>query len=104
MDEELKAKKKAKWERHKKNLIERYGRAEFNRRYNYRYAVKKRILKGRTHGYCMLCRKLFPREILTIDHKIPLIKGGKNEKSNMQIICRPCHIKKDLKVNPNYKD
>ena len=100
---EIKQEKRDKALRYKANLIARIGRPAYNRRYNVRYSAKRRILGGRTHGYCMNCRIEFPRLELTIDHIIPLISGGKNEKSNLQLICKPCHDKKDLKVNPSYK-
>lgn len=31
---------------------------------------------------------------LTGDHKIPLSLGGKNEASNIQVLCRPCNSRK----------
>lgn len=31
---------------------------------------------------------------LTIDHIIPISRGGKNERSNVQVLCEPCNLKK----------
>jgi 5-methylcytosine-specific restriction endonuclease McrA len=41
-------------------------------------------------GTCQAC--LAPgREV---DHKLPLSKGGRNELSNLWLLCRPCHVRK----------
>lgn len=40
---------------------------------------------------CKYCKS---RVNLTYDHKVPLIQGGKTEKSNIQILCRECNIMK----------
>ena len=43
------------------------------------------------------CRYCHSTENLTLDHKIPLIKGGKNEKKNLQCLCGRCNgMKSDL--------
>lgn len=48
-------------------------------------------------GKCRICRdRVFTGEYSNadVDHIIPLIHGGTNHKSNLQIICVPCHRKK----------
>jgi len=42
-------------------------------------------------GRCACCRK--PRK-LTVDHIIPLTKGGSNWPSNIQMLCQPCNSRK----------
>ena len=42
------------------------------------------------------CRYCHSTENLTLDHKIPIIKGGSNEKKNLQCLCSRCNsIKND---------
>lgn len=40
------------------------------------------------------CNYCGTNEKLTIDHIIPISKGGKNEKENVQILCSICNNKK----------
>jgi 5-methylcytosine-specific restriction endonuclease McrA len=45
-------------------------------------------------GKCACCRK---RHKLTVDHIVPLVKGGSNWPSNLQMLCRPCNSSKSAK-------
>lgn len=40
---------------------------------------------------CVLCGA---KDKLSIDHKVPVIKGGANSVNNVQILCMPCNLKK----------
>lgn len=40
---------------------------------------------------CMLCKKPFSGQIPSIHHKIPISKGGTNEKSNLMAVHKSCH-------------
>ncbi len=45
-------------------------------------------------GVCYFCgRKMHPRD-LTMDHVIPLIRGGKSNKGNVVPACKECNTKK----------
>jgi len=48
----------------------------------------------RSNGICYYCKKKFPVEDLTMDHLIPLIRGGKSIKSNLVPACKECNNKK----------
>jgi 5-methylcytosine-specific restriction endonuclease McrA len=80
------------------NRINRIGRKAYNRYINHNHSVKKRILKDRTHGYCMVCRRLFPRNLLHIDHIVPIMLGGSHEKTNLQLSCYDCAKNKDIEI------
>ena len=43
---------------------------------------------------CHYCWKHFIREDMTVDHKIPVSKGGKNNKGNLVRACQPCNLDK----------
>ncbi|MEW6001712.1 MAG: HNH endonuclease [Nitrospirota bacterium] len=45
-------------------------------------------------GLCYYCkRKVVPKE-LTLDHIIPIIRGGKSTKGNVVPVCKECNNKK----------
>jgi 5-methylcytosine-specific restriction endonuclease McrA len=43
------------------------------------------------------CKKCGTKKNLTIDHIIPLSKGGTNKFSNLQCLCKKCNQKKGKK-------
>jgi 5-methylcytosine-specific restriction endonuclease McrA len=51
---------------------------------------KRRLAEGRCH----YCRREFPVQELTMDHIVPLIRGGKSTKGNMVPACKECNNKK----------
>lgn len=47
------------------------------------------------NGRCMQCKK---RKPLTMDHIIPVSKGGTDDITNIQPMCRSCNSKKGINV------
>ncbi|NJL25809.1 MAG: HNH endonuclease, partial [Calothrix sp. SM1_5_4] len=45
-------------------------------------------------GICYHCEQRFPREELTMDHLIPLSRGGKSLKKNIVVSCKQCNSHK----------
>jgi 5-methylcytosine-specific restriction protein A len=45
-------------------------------------------------GICYYCGGKFPPHKLTMDHKIPLARGGKSEKINIVVSCKECNTRK----------
>ncbi len=45
-------------------------------------------------GVCHYCSKHFPREALTMDHLIPVARGGYSNKRNCVPACKPCNTEK----------
>jgi len=45
-------------------------------------------------GLCEYCGKRVPQEELTMDHIVPLIRGGKSVKNNIAVCCKKCNNKK----------
>lgn len=50
-------------------------------------------------GECYLCGGKFTREELTMEHLIPLSRGGRSTKKNIVVACKQCNsLKKNLTV------
>ncbi len=45
-------------------------------------------------GECYYCGKSFPPNELTMDHVVPIIRGGRSEKNNLVPACKECNAKK----------
>jgi 5-methylcytosine-specific restriction endonuclease McrA len=45
-------------------------------------------------GICHYCGRHFPTSELTMDHVIPLIRGGKTTRGNVVPVCKECNHKK----------
>lgn len=43
------------------------------------------------HGICHYCDKKFSAEELTMDHVVPLVRGGKSTKGNIVVCCKSCN-------------
>ena len=45
-------------------------------------------------GVCHYCEKFFPPKELTLDHLVPLARGGKSTKGNCVPACKDCNNRK----------
>jgi len=48
----------------------------------------------RASGRCHYCESQFPAKELTMDHVVPLVRGGKTVKSNVVPCCKECNDQK----------
>jgi len=51
---------------------------------------KRKLAKG----ICYYCGKHYPPHELTMDHIVPLVRGGKTTKGNVVTACKECNNKK----------
>lgn len=49
-------------------------------------------------GICYHCKEKFKVEELTMDHLIPIARGGKSDKKNCVPSCKHCNTKKGYKT------
>ncbi len=47
-----------------------------------------------SQGICHYCGNSFPPEELTMDHVVPVIRGGKSIRGNLVPACKDCNSKK----------
>ncbi|MEZ4873506.1 MAG: HNH endonuclease [Bdellovibrionales bacterium] len=45
-------------------------------------------------GICYYCQQNFPKEELTMDHKVPVARGGRSTKGNVVVCCKTCNTDK----------
>ena len=46
------------------------------------------------NGRCYYCGGAFPAAELTMDHKTPLVRGGRSTRANLVPCCKPCNNEK----------
>ncbi|MGH7896815.1 MAG: HNH endonuclease [Candidatus Binatia bacterium] len=50
--------------------------------------------RKRSSGICHYCGGRFAPQTLTMDHVVPLVRGGRSTKGNVVPACKPCNVKK----------
>lgn len=59
--------------------------------------TERTIIYNKNKGRCAICGRFVPYDEFTVDHIIPLAKGGTNELHNLQCACKVCNlIKQDI--------
>ncbi|WP_373526460.1 HNH endonuclease [Nostoc sp.] len=64
--------------------------------------VKKYVWQ-RDKYQCQSCGKTTVEINLTIDHIIPLARGGQNDISNLQTLCFVCNQQKTDNIDPRFR-
>ena len=60
-------------------------------------------LMRRQDNTCVYCGYRRIARSLDIDHVIPAVRGGSNDVSNLQVICRPCNQRKGLQTDREFR-
>ena len=55
-------------------------------------------------GICYYCKREVGREQLTMDHVVPLSRGGKSKKGNIVPACKQCNNKKKYLVPVEWEE
>jgi len=61
---------------------------------------KRRLAKGRCH----YCHQAFAPAELTMDHVVPLSRGGRSTKGNVVPCCKPCNTNKRQLLPMEWED
>lgn len=70
--------------------------SKFEKR-NLNEKCKKELLLGHVTFTCACCSRFFPREKATLEHIIPLSRGGTYESWNLTLTCEKCNVKRGNK-------
>lgn len=60
--------------------------------------------RRRSEGICYFCGKKFPPKELTMDHIVPLIRGGRSTRGNIVPACKECNTKKKHMLPMEWKE
>ena len=71
-------------------------------RVKWRKGLKQELMK-RQNNTCVYCGYRRRATSLDIDHIIPAVKGGSNDISNLQVICRPCNQRKGDQTDEEFR-
>ena len=89
--------------RTKKNNKKQYQQNESIRKYQYRSRCLRRngtlqALLLRDGNNCLCCGVSFGETKPTIDHIIPMSRGGTDDLENLQMLCAPCNARKGNRI------
>ena len=55
-------------------------------------------------GQCYYCNQTFEPSRLTMDHVVPLAKGGRSEKNNLVACCKECNTRKKTMLAQEWQE
>ncbi len=61
---------------------------------------KRRLAKG----VCHYCGRRFPARELTMDHVVPVARGGKSTKGNVVPCCKECNTRKKMQLPAEWEN
>lgn len=56
--------------------------------------IRRQDIITRDHSTCYLCGKLLTPKHITLDHVVPLVRGGSHVPDNLRVACRSCNSRK----------
>lgn len=98
---------KAKWKAVRKAYHRTHLQQYADRVQNYRARKKKATLVGkidraavikRDRSTCYWCRRVLQLNEISLDHIIPISKGGTHSETNLTVSCKPCNSSKGAKL------
>ncbi len=63
----------------------------------------KQELMRRQNNTCVYCGNRRTARNFEIDHIVPVVRGGSNDKSNLQVICAPCNQRKGIQTDEEFR-
>ena len=72
------------------------------RRVSWPKGLKQELMR-RQDNTCVYCGHRRIARSLDVDHILPAVRGGSNDTSNLQVICRPCNQRKGLQTDEEFR-
>ena len=72
------------------------------RRKSFSAELKSELHKAQS-GKCMYCGRKPGIDLMDIDHKNPMAKGGSDQKRNLQLLCRSCNTRKGATTDRQFR-
>ena len=63
----------------------------------------RKDLYRRQQGRCLYCGSRQRMDLMDIDHKVPLARGGSNQRNNLQLLCRTCNVRKGARTDREFR-
>ncbi len=63
----------------------------------------KQDLMRRQQSTCAYCGHRQPAYAFEIDHMTPVVRGGSNDRDNLQVICRSCNMRKGIQTDQEFR-
>ena len=60
--------------------------------------------RKKSRGVCHFCGKNVPPNELTMDHIVPIVRGGKSVKNNVVPVCKTCNNRKKYLLPMEWDD
>jgi 5-methylcytosine-specific restriction endonuclease McrA len=60
--------------------------------------------RKRAGGICHFCGRSFPPRDLTMEHLVPLVRGGKSTRANLVPACKECNSKKKYLLPTEWRE
>lgn len=80
------------------------GRLSLVQRLGRRWSADERArLRAAQGGKCKYCGVRLQSAYMEVDHKVPLSRGGSNERRNLQLLCGPCNRRKGSATDSEFR-
>lgn len=71
-------------------------------RVSWRRGLKQELMR-RQDNTCVYCGTRRQARSLDVDHIVPVVRGGSNDESNLQVICRACNLRKGIQTDAEFR-
>ena len=79
-----------------------YDEPPARRRKSFPVSLKPELHK-KQGGKCMYCGRKPGIDLMDVDHKNPMAKGGSDLKRNLQLLCRSCNTRKGATTDRQFR-